>query len=652
MLQKDKLCSFYIKQYEKSAHRKFSKVSERSRGYEEQINSLCRNIRRISRGRVAIGQLVYYRGQINYLLTLAVRNKNQKLKTRLCKEAIPYLMELDLSMLSKQDVQELDEAFIAFAEANYDKKICSKTLLELLMLYKENRMKQQMSQLVPLRPEMEFLQALEMKRHFIFHIGPTNSGKTFQALEKLKTAKRGIYLGPLRLLALEVYEKMQECGTPCTMLTGQERIEDAGSRVVAATIEMLDMEQSYDIAVIDEAQMIADSDRGHSWTRAVLGIRAKEIHICMSAAAETVISHLVLLCKDTCEICRYDRKVPLICEDKPFEFPRDVKSGDALIVFSKKSVLDVAGRLEARGISASVIYGSLPPEIRRKQMKLFNKGVNRVVVSTDAIGMGLNLPVRRIVFIEAEKFDGVQRRKLKAPEAKQIAGRAGRFGIYDTGYVTAMGEEALEHIRNMCLEEEPQLEKVTLGFPQILLSLPDPLDDIMNTWHKVEASQPFEKISIDEILFLYHKAEKRREYIDGFDDKNILYRMVTCPIDIQNQKVVSLWLRYCETYSADVRMKRPDIRQLRFEGIAKYESYYKQLDLYYQFSDQFGKEIETEWLAKERAATEIAIMKCLSKGKETYIATCRYCGHVLPVGYGIPYCRQCRSMIQNEQKNS
>ena len=112
-----------------------------------------------------------------------------------------------------------------------------------------------------------------MNRRFILHIGPTNSGKTFHALERLKTAKKGTYLGPLRLLALEVYEKMHDYGVPSTMLTGQECIADDDSRITASTIEMADFSEEYDIAVIDEAQLTADPDRGHCWTKAILGLK-------------------------------------------------------------------------------------------------------------------------------------------------------------------------------------------------------------------------------------------------------------------------------------------------------------------------------------------------------------------------------------------
>lgn len=159
-------------------------------------------------------------------------------------------------------------------------------------------------------------------------------------------------------------------------------------------------------------------------------------------------------------ICRYQRKTALICEDTPFSFPESVLPGDALVVFSKKSVLDVAGRLEEEGIKASVIYGSLPPEIRRRQMQLFTSGKTKVVVATDAIGMGLNLPVRRIVFVQTQKFDGTTRRGLTVPEVKQIAGRAGRFGLFDTGYVNAMGQESLDYIPgNSLLRRKNQSKK-------------------------------------------------------------------------------------------------------------------------------------------------------------------------------------------------
>ena len=411
--------------------------------------------------------------------------------------------------------------------------------------------------------------------------------------------------------------------------------------MTASTIEMADFDENYDIAVIDEAQMVTDPDRGHSWTKAILGIRAGEIHICMSPAAEQAIIHLIELCGDDYEVERYERKTALICEDEPFVFPDDVRKGDALIVFSKKSVLDVAGRLEEQKINASVIYGSLPPEIRRRQMHQFNRGKTKVVVATDAIGMGLNLPVRRIVFLQAEKYDGVSRRPLLVSEIKQIAGRAGRFGIYDSGYVTAMGEEALQYIRQRYDAKEDPVSQVNLGFPQILLDIEAPMDELLKIWHDVTPTEPFVKENIDEALYLYDQAKRCREMIDGFENKHVLYRMITCPIDIKDRFVVSLWLMYCKTYTADVSLEKPVLFRDRSRGIMQYETYYKQLDLYYQFSHRMQKVIDEEWLEREREKTEMAIMRYLTKGKYKYIARCKYCGKLLPLGSAFQVCDRC-----------
>ena len=649
MKNRDELEKFYIEQYLVEGKRRI-KNTVSSRGYENKIEQLCRSISREKTGRISLNLLDSYHKRIKNLMHFAVRHKNKKMIDRLKKGAILHLVRLDLGALLPEEREEIDEEFICYATEHIKRMICHVSLPVIYREYRRQKIKKKILELVPSRPEMEFPEAYEMKRHFILHIGPTNSGKTFHALERLKEAKQGVYLGPLRLLALEIYERMKEYGTPCTMLTGQECMEDKNSRVTSSTIEMLDLDAFYDIAVIDEAQMVADTDRGHSWTRALLGIQAREIHVCMSPDAEQVILHLIELCHDDYEICRYERKTKLQCEEEPFLFPEDVKPGDALIVFSKKSVLDVAGRLEAQGISSSVIYGSLPPEIRRKQMQLFASGQTQVVVSTDAIGMGLNLPVQRIIFIQTEKYDGTGRRKLEASEVKQIAGRAGRYGIYDTGYVTAMGKPALDFIREMLDQKEEMITKISLGFPQVLLHLEEPLDVILNTWHSVGASEQFEKISIEEILFLYGKAERHREMIDGFSDKHILYQMVTCPIDIKNNYVVSQWLKYCMSYSADIRLQHPNRKECGNPGILQYETYYKELELYYQFSKRFGKYVDEEWLEREREKTELLIMQSLAKGKKDYIATCRYCGRLLPVGYGYNRCELCQASIQRERE--
>ena len=124
------------------------------------------------------------------------------------------------------------------------------------------------------------------KRKIIFHGGPTNSGKTYQALQSLKAAKSGLYLGPLRLLALEVYDDLTSAGIYCSLSTGQEKREIAFSTHRSATMEMANLTDNYDVVVIDEIQMLSDRDRGYAWSRALMGVRCKEIHVCGGSEAE------------------------------------------------------------------------------------------------------------------------------------------------------------------------------------------------------------------------------------------------------------------------------------------------------------------------------------------------------------------------------
>lgn len=647
MIQKKKLTEFYVEQYARAAKKRPKKMT----GTTEMLRKTDNLFRALNSARASginVRTLEDYHRQLKNAAVFAHRKKKEEMSLRIKEEMIPRLVDLDLGLLLQEQKDGINGEFLSYLRRTMPGAICQETLFTLYPRFRQHKVKDKILELVPARPELEFPEVRQMHRHFILHIGPTNSGKTFRSLERLKLAVNGVYLGPLRLLALEVFEQMQKYHVPCTMRTGQECIEEDGSRVMASTIEMADFDENYDIAVIDEAQLVADPDRGHSWTKAILGLRAPEIHICMSPAAEPVICHLIDLCEDTYEVERYERKTKLLCEDKAFVFPDDVRQGDALIAFSKKSVLDVAGRLEEVGINASVIYGSLPPEIRRRQMHLFHKKKTKVVVATDAIGMGLNLPVKRIVFLQAEKFDGVTRRLLTTAEVKQIAGRAGRFGLYPEGYVTATEEPDLAYIEERMADTEDPLTQVNLGFPQILLDIDAPLDELLEIWHSVTPSDPFVKENIDEALFLYDQAKLYKEWIDGFQEKRTLYKMITCPIDIKDKKVVDLWLHYCKTYTADISLEWPVLRRDKKAGIQQYETYYKQLDLYYQFSHRMQKVVEEDWLRREREKTEMKIMSYLTKGKQNYIARCRYCGKLLPLGSTFQVCDDC---FQQERRN-
>ena len=259
------------------------------------------------------------------------------------------------------------------------------------LFYLPKTIKKGIRESVKRRPEDEYPETRAMKRRFILHIGPTNSGKTHDALERLKTASHGAYFGPLRLLALEVYDRLNGENIPCSMITGEETLEVAGACCQACTVEMLNEHEYFDVAVVDECQMVADPYRGHNWTRAVLGLRAEEIHLCMAPEAEDIIVQMIKRCGDTFKIVRHKRNTRLTLEEKPYSLKKDLKKGDALIVFSKKSVLALAAHLENQGVHCSVIYGSLPPATRREQVRRFLEKETEVVVSTDAIGLMISV---------------------------------------------------------------------------------------------------------------------------------------------------------------------------------------------------------------------------------------------------------------------
>ncbi len=222
------------------------------------------------------------------------------------------------------------------------------------------------------------------------------------------------------------------------------------------------------MAVIDECQMIADRERGFAWTRAILGVLAPEVHLCAAPEARDLLIRIIESTGDTWEEIHHLRKTPLVCMRREIDFD-DVKPGDALITFSKLGVLSVAEDLRAHGKEPAIIYGALPYSTRRRQMEGFLEGRMQYVVSTDAIGMGLNLPIRRVIFLDTRKFDGVERRDLKPAEIQQIAGRAGRYGMYDKGYVGAT--ENLDFIREGLEAAVPPLETAVAGFSELVLQL-------------------------------------------------------------------------------------------------------------------------------------------------------------------------------------
>ena len=302
--------------------------------------------------------------------------------------------------------------------------------------------------------------ASRMQRKFIALLGPTNSGKTHRAMEALAKAASGAYLAPLRLLALENYERLLAArphGEPLkvSLVTGEERRIAPGSTHVASTVEMLDSKTPIEVAVIDEIQMLADRDRGAAWTAAVCGAPASTVYLVGAPEARRAIEALAERLEVPLEVHLLKRMGPLAMEAGPVRKLSNLRRGDAVIAFSRREVLMWRDMITEKGLSVATVYGNLSPEVRRAQAERFREGQADIVVGTDALAMGLNMPIARIVMTTAVKCNGVEEEEISAALAKQIAGRAGRYGVHEEGFVAGYDDDTHEVMRALMKEKIP-----------------------------------------------------------------------------------------------------------------------------------------------------------------------------------------------------
>lgn len=482
----------------------------------------------------------------------------------------------------------------------------------------------------PQDPAEMYPLARSMHRHFVLHYGPTNSGKTYMALEALKNANRGLYVGPLRLLALEVSEKFNDQGVACSLITGEEENIVPNAHITASTIEMLSTKEQYDVVVIDEAQMLQDQDRGANWTTAILGTCAKEIHVCMAPEAVNLVQTLISTCGDTCELISHSRSTELIFEGK---YDNEIKRGDAYIVFSRKQVLSLAAEFESNGYAVSVIYGNLPPSARREEARRFVEGETEVLISTDAIGMGLNLPIKRIVFMETSKFDGTTHRNLTVPEIKQIAGRAGRQGIFEEGFVAVKGDIKL--IKNALITESKNIEKATIGIPEPAFMLPYDPKKILSRWKKIEVPDLYKKTDISNLISLCDNVPCNLNECP----REILYKFLTCSIDIKNTILLNDWKRYFSDHLNGKIFNHPQISNSN--SLEDLETNYKQWDLYFQICKKFKQLINADKINSIKLEISKKINNVLKENKKKFGKRCNCCNCNLPYNYRYGLCEDC-----------
>ena len=289
-------------------------------------------------------------------------------------------------------------------------------------------------------------------------LGPTNTGKTHDAIEKMLEFDSGIFGLPLRLLAREVYEKcLKKIGAnKVALITGEEKIIPNSADYFVCTVESMPKDKVVDFVAIDEIQMCADKERGHIFTDRLLYSRGEKLTIFLgSKIMKNIIHELV----EGVEFLKKERFSNLSYGGHKKISRLDRKT--AIIAFSIEEVYAIAELVRRQKGGAAVIMGSLSPKTRNSQVDLYQSGDVDYLVATDAIGMGLNMDIEEIYFSNLKKFDGKKTRRLNLVEISQIAGRAGRYknnGIFGTtGDCEALDSDEIKKIENHDLPDVKML---------------------------------------------------------------------------------------------------------------------------------------------------------------------------------------------------
>jgi len=387
--------------------------------------------------------------------------------------------------------------------------------------------------------------ARNLNRKLYFYVGPTNSGKTYTAIEELKKADCGTYLAPLRLLALENYENLLKSNIPTSLITGEEERFDEDAGHICSTIEMINFNLDVDVCVIDEIQMIDDLDRGWAWVNAIVGSPARKLIMTGSVNALDAIKKISTYLGEDLEIVKFKRKNPLETMKKAISL-RDIQPNTALIAFSRADVLKIKHKL-SKYHKVSVLYGNLSPEVRQDEAKRFREGQTDILVATDAIAMGLNLPIKTILFTTDTKFDGVSKRKLISNEIIQIAGRAGRYGHHEIGYIGATSKKVLEHIteefKSPLSTIKPPFKVKATAFQIEELSLhlkTKSLTKILKYFSKhMKFSGPFKAINLTSMIELAKDLDMKHKM--KLEDK---YLLSQAPISLKSPLIKSAYYFY------------------------------------------------------------------------------------------------------------
>ncbi|ESQ56093.1 hypothetical protein EUTSA_v10025349mg [Eutrema salsugineum] len=382
---------------------------------------------------------------------------------------------------------------------------------------------------------------------------------------------------------------------------------------------MADVTSVYDCAIIDEIQMVGCKQRGFAFTRALLGIAANELHLCGDPAVVPLVEDILKVTGDDLQVLKYERLSPLVPLTVPVRSVSDIKTGDCLVTFSRRDIYKLKKKIEKAGKHlCSVVYGSLPPETRTAQATRFNDDTNAfdVLVASDAIGMGLNLNISRIIFSTLEKFDGVETRDLTVSEIKQIAGRAGRFrSKFPVGEVTCLYKEDLPLLHSSLNSPSPLIERAGLFPTYDLLSMYSQAHPKLGLYEILEHFVENAKLSSNYFISNVEDMMKVAAIVDELPLKlQEKYLFVVSPVDINDEISSMGFAQFAQKFS---KGRIVELREIFGADIVKVpktptelkelESLHKVLDLYVWLSLR----LEDSFPDREVAASQKSICNSL-----------------------------------------
>ena len=498
--------------------------------------------------------------------------------------------------------------------------------------------------------------ARSLRRRLIFHTGPTNSGKTYTAFQQLKKAGTGYYLAPLRLLALEGYESLREQGVSASLITGEEQLLDEDATHISSTIEMLSFESEVDCCVIDEVQMIDDRDRGWAWANAIIGAPAKTVIMTGSPNAKEAVIALAEYLGEPLEIIEFERKNPLELLKSPTPITA-IEPKTAVIAFTRSNALRLKQQL-SKTYRTSVIYGNLSPEVRREEARRFREGETDILVATDAISMGLNLPIKTLLFSKADKFDGQNQRNLTATEVRQISGRAGRYGLSEKGYVGALTADVLKTISSLftkAIEPIALPFNVMANFDHIMLvstileekSLSNIVDFFVQN---MKFEGPFRAANLESM-------QEASAIVDRYDlDMRTKYTLATAPLSTSSPLVMAAFERYVRALEqkkpiAYIPPQRLGLHALSMEELQEAEDRIKEISLYLWLSYRLGEFfVDAEKARTFRGELNRFIENSLQQSH--FVPRCKSCGKPLAPSSEFSICESCFRRLKSPQTRS